>query len=127
VERYEIIDKVGLFLPILVNELNLLGEKVFYKPRKEKIIIEVAAFISFLQRYAEKEEGEETVPENFEGAYCRCVIIIIARQLKRKISDLGPFINYIKKTSKSSKIPEQRPDFFPELRNEKIKVYLLPS
>lgn len=97
VERYEIIDKVGLFLPILVNELNLLGEKVFYKPRKEKIITEVAAFISFLQRYAEKEEGEETVPENFEGAYCRCVIIIIARQLKRKISDLDPFINYIKK------------------------------
>ena len=97
VEKYEIIDKVGLFLPILVQELTFLGEKVFYKPRSQKIITEVTAFINFLQRYAEREEGDETVPQNFEGAYCRCGIVIIAKRFKREIGDLDPFIKYIQK------------------------------
>lgn len=97
VEKYEIIDKVGLFFPVLVQELTFLGEKVFYKPRSDKIITEVIAFINFLQKYAEREVGEEKTPQNFEGAYCRCGIVIIASQLKREIGDLNPFIVYIKK------------------------------
>ena len=96
-EKYEIIDKVGLFFPVLVQELTFLGEKVFYKPKSGKIITEVRNFINFLQRYAGREIGEEEIPKNFEGAYCRCGIVIIAKQLKREIGDLGPFVNYIKK------------------------------
>lgn len=96
-EKYEIIDKVGLFFPILVQELTFLGEKVFYKPKSEKIIIEVREFINFLQKYADREVGDDTTPQNFEGAYCRCGIVIIARQLKREIGDLDPFIRYIQK------------------------------
>jgi len=94
-EKYEIIDKVGLFFPVLVQELTFLGEKVFYKPRSEKIITEVTSFINFLQKYTEREIGEETIPKNFEGAYCRCGIVIIAKQLKREMGDLKPFVNYI--------------------------------
>jgi len=94
-EKYEIIDKVGLFFPVLVQELTFLGEKVFYKPRNEKIITEVTEFINFLKQYAEREIGEEEIPKNFEGAYCRCGIVIIAKQLKREIGDSTPFIRYI--------------------------------
>jgi len=97
VEKYEIIDKVGLFFPVLIQELTFLGGKVFYKPKNTKIIKEVTEFINFLQRYAEREVGEETIPKNFEGTYCRCGIVIIAKRLKREIGKLAPFIKYIKK------------------------------
>lgn len=96
-EKYEIVDKVGLFFPVLVQELTFLGEKVFYKPKSEKIITEVKEFINFLQNYAEREVGEEEIPKKFEGAYCRCGIAIIAKQLKREIGDLEPFVRYIQK------------------------------
>lgn len=96
-EKYEIIDKVGLFFPILMQELAFLGEKVFYKPRSEKIITEVHEFIDFLQKYAEREVGEESIPQNFEGSYCRCGIVIIAKKYKREMGDMRPTVNYIKK------------------------------
>lgn len=94
-EKYEVIDKVGLFFPVLIQELAFLGEKVFYKPRRDQIIKEVSNFIGFLQRYAEREIGEEEIPKNFEGAYCRCGIVIIATALKRQIGDTKPFVAYI--------------------------------
>ena len=96
-EKYGIVDKVGLFFPVLVQELTFLGEKIFYKPRGEKIITEVTSFINFLQKYAEREIGDETTPTNFEGAYCRCGIVIIAKQLKREIGNIVPYVNYIQK------------------------------
>lgn len=96
IEKYEIIDKVGLFFPILIQELTFLGEKVFYKPKNDKILTEVKDFINFLQHYAEREVGEETIPKNFEGAYCRCGIVIIAKSGKRLIGDVGPFIRYVR-------------------------------
>lgn len=96
-EKYEIVDKVGLFFPILIQELMFLGEKVFYKPRSENIITEIKEFISFLQHYAEREVGEETIPTDFEGAYCRCGIVIIAKSLKRDIGDTGPFVRYVQR------------------------------
>lgn len=98
--KYGIIDKAGLFFPILVQELNILGEKVFYyKFQSDKIISEITVFINFLKRYAEREEREEgeAVPENFEGEYCRCGVVIMEGELKRKMGDLAAIINYIKK------------------------------
>jgi len=44
-EKYEIIDKVGLFFPVLVQELTFLGEKVFYRPKNGSIICETRDFI----------------------------------------------------------------------------------
>lgn len=96
-EKYEIVNKVGLFFPVLVQELLFLGEKVFYKPKNEKIIVEVAEFINFLKQYAEREIGEEKIPKNFEGNYCRCGIVIIAKSFKMEVGDTKPFISYIQK------------------------------
>jgi hypothetical protein len=95
IEKYEIIDKVGLFFPILVQELTFIGEKIFYKFKTSDIIKEVSAFIDFLKNYAERKIGEERLPKNFTGVYCRCGIVIIGQKIK--IGLLEPYVNYIKK------------------------------
>ena len=95
IEKYEIIDKVGLFFPILVQELTFIGEKIFYKYKTSDIIKEVSAFIVFLKNYAERKIGEERLPKNFTGVYCRCGIVIIGQKIK--IGLLKPYVNYIKK------------------------------
>lgn len=95
VEKYEIIDKVGLFFPILVQELTFFGEKIFYKLKHEDIIKEMSDFIDFLRKYAERKIGETQIKQNFTGIYCRCGIIIIGD--KYKIGDSVPYVNYIQK------------------------------
>lgn len=95
VEKYNIIDKAGLFFPLLVQELTFLGEKVFWRRRNDRIISEFANFIDFLEDYASREIGEEELPKNFEGIYYRCGIMIIARAYKRELGDVGPYTKYI--------------------------------
>ncbi len=95
-EKYAIIDKVGLFFPVLVQELTFLGEKIFFKRKSENIVGEVAAFIDFLRQYAEREIGSEETPTDFEGLYCRCGITIIAKYKKRTLGDCRPYVNYVR-------------------------------
>ncbi len=95
IQKYEIIDKVGIFYAVLIQELSFLGNKVFLKPRNADIITEVANFINFLEQYAEREIGEEGLDTNFEGRYCRCGIVIIAKRFKRMIGDAKPYVRYI--------------------------------
>jgi len=97
IEKYNIIDKVGLFYPVLIQELNFLGEKIFYKQKSFSIVEDVKAFINFLVNYANRDVGEEKIPKNFEGVFCRCGIVIIARSSKVAVGDTKPFIHYIKK------------------------------
>lgn len=93
--QYEIIDRVGMFYGVLVQELNFLGEKVFLKPRSGKIVEEVTHLINFLEQCSNREIGDETVETNFEGKYCRCGIVIIAKQIMRILGDTKPYVNYI--------------------------------
>jgi hypothetical protein len=95
VEKYEVINKVGLFFPILVQELTFFGEKIIYKPKTSNIMKEISAFIDFLKKYAERNIGEERLPQNFTGVYCRCGIVIIGQKAKIGLSE--PYVNYIKK------------------------------
>lgn len=95
IEKYNIIDKAGLFFPVLVTELTFLGEKVFFKRKDDLIIKEVTNFIEFLKNYANREIGEEKLLKTFEGAYCRSGIMIIARWFK--VGDIKPYIKYAKK------------------------------
>lgn len=97
IEKYEIIDKVGLFFPILVQELTFFGEKIFYKLKTSDIIKEISAFIDFLKDYAEREIGERRLKKNFTGAYCRCGIVIIGIGEKVKIGLCEPYVSYIEK------------------------------
>jgi hypothetical protein len=95
IEKYEIIDKVGLFFPILVQELTFFGEKIFYKLKTNEIIKELSAFIDFLKNYAEREIGERRLKKNFTGVYCRCGIVIIGEKVKIGLCE--PYVSYIEK------------------------------
>jgi len=95
VEKYTMIDKAALFFPVLVQELTFLGEKVFWKRRSDIIITEVNRLIDFLQDYANRELGEEELPKNFEGAYCRCGITLISKYIKRELWEIDRYIHYI--------------------------------
>jgi len=95
IEKYEIIDKVGMFFPVLIQELVFLGEKVFFKVNRDIIITEVKSLIDFLFGYSQREVGEEIQTE-FEGTYCRCGIMIVAKWFKREKGDTQPYVNHIK-------------------------------
>lgn len=95
IEKYNIIDKAGLFFPVFVQELSFLGGKVFFQRRDDRIIVEVRKFINFLKDCADREIGEEELPKNFEGTYCRCGITIIAKIHKRELGTIGPYTRYI--------------------------------
>lgn len=98
IEQYHVIDKVGLFFPALITELTFLGEKVYFKLKRDPIIKEVTQLIKYLENYANRELGDEKTPLVFEGIYCRCGIMIIAKRFKViQIGDIEPYVKYIKK------------------------------
>lgn len=95
-ERYGIVERVGLFFPVLVQELEHLGEKVYFKPKRDAIIVEVGRFVAFLEEYANRTLGDTSTPNNFSGAYLRCGIMLIAKRYKREvIGDIEPYLHYI--------------------------------
>lgn len=96
-EKYNIIDKVGLFYAVLAQELAFLGEKVFFQLRRQEVIAEVANFVRFLEKHAQREVGQEETKQDFEGKYLRCVILIVAKRGKRWIKNIPPYIQYIEK------------------------------
>lgn len=100
IEKYNVIDKAALFFPVLAQELTFLGEKVFWKRRNSEIIEEVNCVINFLRDYANREVGEEELPKSYEGAYCRCSIVLISKYAKRELGEIDPYIRHIEKLVK---------------------------
>ncbi len=95
VNKYAIMDKVGMFYGVLVQELNFLGEKVFAQPRSEKIVEEVTNLINFLEKYSNRKIGDEITPTRFQGKYCRCCIMIVGKKFKVQVGKIDPYLNYI--------------------------------
>lgn len=80
-EKYSDIDDVGIFYPVLVQELTFLGEKVFAKKREaQNIHKEVTELVNFLYRYANRKLREDIV-NDFSGTYCKFGIRIIGRSI----------------------------------------------
>ena len=98
--KYELIEKVGLFFPALVQELAFFGEKVFYRAKSSEMIVEVRNLIDFLSKYADRKVGDTGTATTFEGSYCRCGIAIIARSVMRETGEISPYVNYIGKLLK---------------------------
>lgn len=86
-EKYDDIDKAGIFYPVLIQELTFLGEKVFAKKRDAtKIYDEVRNLVNYLFNYAHRKLKEDSI-EDFNGAYCKFAIRIIGKRFK--INHLG--------------------------------------
>jgi len=96
-DKYSIIDKVGLFFPMLIQELNFLGDKIFGKKREDIIIVEVNGLIDFLKKYSEREVGEEKLSTTFNGRYCHFGVMIVAKSWKVMAGDIKPYLKYVQK------------------------------
>ena len=98
-EKYTDIDDVGIFYPVLVQELTFLGEKVFAKRRNaQKIHKEVTDVVNFLFRYANRKLREDNISD-FSGEYCKFGIRIIGRRLVINKSGERVYANHLKKVS----------------------------
>jgi hypothetical protein len=82
-DTFERLDEGGLFYQVLLQELELLGDKVFLgtKHKNSKIIAEVTKAIEFLERVARRNVGEE-VPMDFYGDYCCFAVRIVGKKAK---------------------------------------------
>ena len=94
VDSFESIEEGRLFFPVLLQELEFLGERVFGSRKDNRINTEVKDLISFLRRVAERVVGQEG-DLTFEGQYCRFGIVIVGRSSKVS-SSIQPYINFIR-------------------------------
>lgn len=78
IQQYVNIEKMGLFFPILVQELVFLGSTVYLSTPNAEITAEVKSLIDFLEKFSKREVGDESLSETFTGKYIRCAIRIMA-------------------------------------------------
>lgn len=101
-EKYVDIDEVGIFYPVLVQELTFLGEKVFArKTETQKIHTEVTNVINFLYRYANRKLKEDNI-NDFSGQYCKFGIRIIGRSTVINRDGEKVYVNHLKKIAPSN-------------------------
>jgi len=96
-EKYDDIDKAGIFYPVLIQELTFLGEKVFAKKRDSNIIYEeVHKLVNYLFNYAHRKLKDDSIVD-FNGTYCKFAIRIIGKRFK--INNLGEetYLNNLRK------------------------------
>lgn len=87
--QYLKIDKKGVFFPILINELIVLGGKVFLEKPTAEVILEVKFLVDFLEKFADREDSSDAGSREFVGRYIRCVIRIVASRETRERGDVG--------------------------------------
>jgi len=95
VEDYHLMDRAGLFFPVFVQELVFLGEKVALGGSRKAVEAEVRSLLKFLRDRANRVLGDESIPLRFEGQYCKCGLVIVAKA--EKLAELGsePYVQAI--------------------------------
>jgi len=89
------IDKGGYFYPVLLQELDFLGQKIFGARKDDQIIVEVNSLIEFLEPIALRQIGEEGNLD-FRQQYCRFAIMIVGRSYK--LTPEGDvYVDYVRK------------------------------
>ena len=76
-DRYRAIDEAEFFLPIFLQELVYMGEKVFGKKRDGRIVQEIDGALQFLEVYASRRLGERVDAPYFSGNTCCFAIMIV--------------------------------------------------
>lgn len=75
--RFHHIDEAELFIPVFLQELLYMGEKVFARRRDDAIFGEVDDALEFLEVYANRRLGEKIERPSFNGEACRFAIMIV--------------------------------------------------
>jgi hypothetical protein len=93
-DQFAIIDRGGFFFPMLLQELDFLGRRVFGGRKDDLIINEVYGLAEFLVGLSEREVGSIGDLE-FEREYCKTAIMIIGKSFKLDHS-IEPYVKYIR-------------------------------
>jgi hypothetical protein len=96
IDDFGIIDRAGFFFPLLLQELEYLGEKVFGRRRDDLIAKEVYDVVNFLRPLSQRTVGDEN-DLNFDGSYTRFGVVIVGKPFKL-LTSIQPYINYVQKT-----------------------------
>lgn len=94
-DNYNIIDKVGIFFPIFIEELSLLGGKVFGAKKDSFIIYEVNEVIDFLKKFSEREIKNRVFQPVFNGKFFHFAIALTMESKKRSKGDVFPCLRHI--------------------------------
>ena len=94
VDDFAIIDKGGLFFPVLAQELEFLGEKVFGRRRDDQIVKEVDGLVHFLKPIATRTVGDHSDLDH-DGSYCRFAIVIVGKPSKL-LTSIEPYVGFIR-------------------------------
>ncbi len=94
-ERFATIDGAGLFYAVFLEELDMLGHKVFTRRRSDAVITEVRSLIEFLEGIATRKIGEER-ELNFAGDLVRCAIGIVGKPSKLAVEGKEVYIRFIR-------------------------------
>jgi len=95
---FEIIDNVGIFNKVFIQELVFLGRKAHFnfEPEDPQITKEVVRLLNFLKDIAGKERGEDAVSGLvFTGELLKTGIVLVAEEEKRLLGNPNPFIRRV--------------------------------
>jgi len=94
-DKLSIIDEGGYFYPILLEELNSLGGKIFGGRKDDRIIIDVRNLIDFLEQVSQRTVGIEDVLD-FQGEYCKASIVIVGKADTIARDASVPYVKFIR-------------------------------
>ncbi len=94
VDDFGIIDRAGFFFPLLLQELEYIGDKVFGRRRDDLIARELYDVVDFLRPISQRTVGDEN-DLDFDGSYTRFGIVIIGKPSKL-LTSIQPYVNYIR-------------------------------
>lgn len=95
VETYDVMDRAGLFFPVFVQELVFLGEKVASGGARKAVEEEVSGLLRFLTARANRVIGDETKQMYYEGNFCKCGLVIVAKAEKLAEQGIWPYVRRI--------------------------------
>jgi hypothetical protein len=88
IKQYTNIERIGVFFPVLIQELTYLGNKIFLENPTEEVIDEVKSLINFLEVFSQRQVGDTETQEEFIGTYMRCAIKIVASRSSREAGNV---------------------------------------
>lgn len=95
VDTYRLMDKAGLFLPVLLQELSVLGSKVAVGAAAKPVEDEIRQLIRFLRERASRRLGDDSIPLDFLGHFCRFAIVLVGKREKREAASIDPYVRAI--------------------------------
>lgn len=95
VETYHLMDRAGLFFPVFVQELVFMGEKVALGGSRKAVESEVRSLLDFLGKRAARVKGDDSIPMSYEGPFCKCGLVIVAKAEKLAEQGIDPYVQSV--------------------------------